>query len=475
MKGGFVMPYSPGSFNYPLVFWGDPDSMVVENINGVNCVTKWKNKASTGGNYNFIFKNAAQPPAYKDSSDLNGFPAMVFGKANQYLEMATTGLGLAKNVSGLTMALVFKPTYPTSDAATVLWVSAGNDPGLPRFGYSILSDGTRVAQITRRDSSSDYGYLEEEGKPPAKGAYWDIMRMDYAKDQVSMFNSGLLIQRNTPISSAGNTADSNSKAITLGALPNGSSPAQMQLAEMLIWRGPIAPRFIGETSRYINDKYFQYNNPTTDYYIYAGDSNVEGLGIDENQHIQFQVQKFIPAVSGIKNVSFNYALGGLKISETVAYMESEYLFSGIFFPNARNIFMVLGSGTNDIWAGVEPSKILASYKNAVNTFQNNPNGIKVFPWTTLPMVEDFREQCNELVQLMKDHWQACGWNGLISANSSVLPPPSVDFQSDNAHLTSNGLPSTIGVGKVAKVVAQTLRASSTTISFLEQDSSQLNV
>lgn len=470
------MAYSPTGFNFPLAFWGDSASMVVEKINGVDCVTQWTNKAPTGKNYNFIFKNAGSPPTYKaSSSDFNGLSAMVFnGKPNQFLEMGAAGLGLAKNVPGLTLAIVFKPTYPSNDSATIFWASAGNEEGLPRFAYSLLKTGARVGQVSRRDTWSDFGYLEEQEKPPATGAYWDTFRMDFTRKSGAMFNSGLVIQPSTELSSAGNTENTNSAAITLGALPNGAEPAQMQVAELLIWRGPIAARFLEETNRYFNEKYFQFNASNTDYFIYAGDSNVEGHGIPENQRIQFQVQKYLPAVPGVKNVSMNFALGGLKISETVAYLESKYLFSSLFFPNARNIYMVLGSGTNDIWAGVAPNQILASYRSVVSTYQKNPNGIQVLPWTTLPMTEDFETQCNELVQKMKDNWQAYGWNGLIPAHDAVIPPPSVDFQNDNAHLSSNGLPSTIGVGKVARVVAQTLRASRATISILESEPSQLN-
>lgn len=467
-NGRYIMPgtapslYDPESFDYELVFWGDPASMQVTNVSGIDYVTTWANKAATGSNYDWIYQDAATAPTYTESSDINGYPAMVFGgNFNQYLQMGSTGLDMLSNVPGLTIAMVFKPVNPVSDPASIFWASV-NGSSDPRFNYGYLTTGQRFTQVRRLDDGTDYTYVDSQENPADNTVYWDICRMDYSHANVSMMNKGLVIRPATPAASEGNTPNTDSNEIILGAIPGGAWPANMQLVEMLIWRGPIAAKYLLKTSIYFNEKYCHFNANNTDYYVYIGDSNIagdaSGAEIPEEYRIQHQVEALLPSQPGITRVHYNYGLFGLKMEDTLGYLEFVYNFTGIFYPNARNVFIIVGSGTNDIWAGTDPATILGYYQTLVATYQSLPTSPKVYPWTTLPLGDpDFNEQINILVEGMENYWRDFGWNGLIPANSLILPPPSVDFMPDDTHLSYNTpLPSTVGVGKVAQAVVDTI-------------------
>lgn len=449
-------PFLPESFSSQLVFWGTPESLHTVNVAGQDYTDYWTNTAATGTNYNFIFNSASFAPYYV-SSGVNGYPsAQWIGSNGQYLEQGANGLDLAKNVNGLTIAVAFQPTYPTVDPRTVLYISGNTSASLARFHCGIYDTaGNRFSQGQRTDAAG-YSIYTDTAEPSAQ-AGWDIYRVDFSNAGTSALNNGLLIKQLTTFSDAGTTTNANSSAIMLGALNTGSYPFSGYMAELLVWRGGITPTELGKVNYYFARKYGNFQAPKSkDYFFLIGDSNISGLGLTAGQELHNQINALAHPDSGITNVFYNYGYPGLKMTELMTYVENNFHLSGLFCPNARNVNLVIGGGGNDVFASDTTANIINACDALVQKYKACPAKMRVYPWTTPPLDSTWNAAVTNVVTAMNAQWRSLGWTGLVPANEAVLAPPSVDFQVDNTHFASDGLPSTVGVGKAAQAVVNTI-------------------
>jgi lysophospholipase L1-like esterase len=439
--------FSPAGLSVPLVLWLDAAEGVTTS--GSN-VTGWANLAPTRSGYNATQTNAARQPAYSATGGVAGKPGVVFdGSANRYLELTGPGLGLANAVSGISMCIVYSPTYKSTEPETVIWVSSGTSASMARFNYTLNNSplGQRVIQATRTDGGAYSGIFSAA---PTQGPCWETVVADYANAQGTIFRNGLPLQVAAPLSTSGNTSATNSQIIRIGALDSGVYTFQGVISEILIWQGKLSAVDRALLDAYINDKYFNYNAQNTDYYVYVGDSNIAGLGLSESQTIDQQLAAILSPIPGISNVHLNYGLAGLKLKDQLKYLENPagadgyYALSRAFLPNVRKKYLIIEQGTNDIWASTPTADIVQNYRHLVNFYQSQ--GWIVLPWTTLPLTGTWVSAVNALVNDIRSNYAAYGWVGYVEANAAVLAPPSADFQTDNAHLSATG------VGKVAAAI-----------------------
>lgn len=449
LLGGTNIGFQPAALSSPLVLWLDAGNGITQESGSVS---RWKNLAPTGEGYDAVQSDPSKQPGYSATEGPNGYPGVTFdGSLNHFLELQGAGLNIAKNLAGLTFCVVMNPDYPVNgvdDPATVLHISQSGSTDL-RFNYTINNnpEGQRVSQFIAQDGGTYVGLFKDE--VPTEAACWDVVTADFSNDRCSMYSDGLELNDPSLLTSSGNTSNTASQVVVIGSLPNGSYVFKGAISEILVWQGVLTAAERNALNQYLNTKYFNFNGQNVDYIVYAGDSNVFGLGlVDDEDRVHNQVEGLLAPISGIAYHSINWGLGGLEASDSLGYYESTYKLSNVFLPNARKKYLVYGIGGNDVFAGASTASILQNMRMFVDFYKNA--GFIVLPWTTLPLDVAFNTQVSALAQAMRDNAVAYGWAGLIEANDAVLDPPSADFQVDNTHLTA------AGVGKVAAEVVDTL-------------------
>jgi lysophospholipase L1-like esterase len=447
LGGGINIGFQPAALSKPLALWLDAAKGVTQDS---GFVSRWKNLAPTGEGYDAVQSDGAKQPFWASDSGVNSYPGITFGGSpNHYLELLGAGLDIAKNVDALTVCMVMAPAYPTTEPGTVLYISGGTDADSSRFSYLINNSpsGQRAVQATRADGGA-YASAVSSTIPP-EAPCWDTVVMDYANAKATIYYDGVEWQSPSAISDAGNTSNTSSLAVKIGALPSGGFVLDGPVMEILVWQGKLTAAERSNLDRYLNAKYFNFNGQDNDYILYIGDSNIFGLGLaNDSDRIHNQVAALLTPISGIFYVSNNFGLGGLKASDVLTYYETNYNISNLFLPNARKKYIVLGIGGNDIFAGASNTAILSNMRMIVDFYKSA--GYIVLPWTTPPLDVAYNTQVSALAQSMRDNYVSYGWAGLIEANSAVVAPPSSDFQVDNTHFTAGG------VAKVAPNVVSTI-------------------
>lgn len=209
------------------------DNNTVTSNPGVilNAVGTWANLAGTGSGFDAAQSTQSKKPRIRVAADKRVFK---FDGGDQ-LQLSGAGLGLLRNVGGATVLLVLQTTLPGA-AAWPFIVSTGTGDGTgARLGYGREAVGP-VAQsdIRVRRLDGDVGsWLSGDG---LVAGTWNIetVVVDYSNTRGRLFRDGAVKVDNTSFLTAGNTSDTDSIAVTVGA-QNTVNAIKGEIAAVLVF------------------------------------------------------------------------------------------------------------------------------------------------------------------------------------------------------------------------------------------------
>lgn len=159
---------------------------------------------------------------------------LYFDGTNDWMGQVS-GLDLVRNVSGLTMAIVYSTPSRTTNQA--IWVAAANDAAFVRSGlYLGLSTQRRLSVGNRRLDSNSNIYVSETSDIENDTRYVVTGVLDYANSDAYVYRNGVLTGSSTSFQTNGSTENINSANIRLGINSVYSNYTLGTISEVIVYQ-----------------------------------------------------------------------------------------------------------------------------------------------------------------------------------------------------------------------------------------------
>jgi hypothetical protein len=201
---------------------------------------------------------ATNPPLYK-TQVVGGYDAIRFNGTSSVLALEAAGLVVGKNVAGLTAIGVFVPRRSASASNDII-LAIGTNANTSRFASEISRTNDKAISVAVRAADADAGNAATsaaaaETKDVACVATW---WMDYTNASSQCWvNGASKVGPTATGTTAGNTANTNSSAVRVGAsaAASASSFAQVDLLELIVYQAAISTANRQLIERYLGNKY----------------------------------------------------------------------------------------------------------------------------------------------------------------------------------------------------------------------------
>lgn len=226
----------------------DNNEPFVEAIDDNTAMRVWQDQS--GNAYNAEQSTSAARPTYR-TNQLNGLPAVVFDGTDDRLSLVSGALGMLRNVAGATVFAVVK--YSASGVLMrSIFISNNIGTGQSRLTIGILPDNKIQIGGRRLDANS----FESADSANAISNIFLMHSgiLDYANAKAFQYRNGTLDGTDDPFQTAGNTSDTNSVYITIGAndtnqLLNGS------IAEIIVYNRALNTSELAQVHKYLSMKW----------------------------------------------------------------------------------------------------------------------------------------------------------------------------------------------------------------------------
>ncbi len=181
----------------------------------------WVDKSSAG-NASAIQATPGNTPAVV-TSGYNGLPVVHFD-GNDFMDLDSSALGMLRNKTGSTIFAVARPTQaPSAQAYRVFMVSTGTNSASTRAGFSFYDTfgsglaGAGDAALNGRRLDAD-AYQRINGGTATFGTLTQWTgEFDFAHGSLQLYADGQLLTSTSSFQTAGNTSNTDSLNIRLGA------------------------------------------------------------------------------------------------------------------------------------------------------------------------------------------------------------------------------------------------------------------
>src|SRR3990167_214787 len=216
-----------------LQLWLSADNVDGSNnstLSDGNAVATWTDLSGNGNHATQA--TGANQPLFK-TGIVNGKPVVRFDGSNDYLSLSGTALNMARNIPGITMFAVLQTTKPGS-IRRVFSISVNAILGSTRAVMAHEQVGGNLGGGGRRLDSDTYAIVA--GGSFTAGVYFiEGLVLDYANALASAYKDGSLVVSTNPFQTAGSTSDTASAGIAVGALPDGTSSINGDIAEIIAY------------------------------------------------------------------------------------------------------------------------------------------------------------------------------------------------------------------------------------------------
>lgn len=224
---GGVNLWRPLNLLVPASVWLDAEDTTTITLNGAT-VSQWNDKS--GNARNVSQATAADQPTYS-ATGLNGKPILTFDGSD--LLSNTAPGALLRNVPGATLAAVVNYTNNTAGRAvcSVATASAGQTRS------ALLVNNTTATGYLVGGRRLDANSFQISGSTTFSAATTVLQFgvLDYANSDAFSYVNGTLEATNTAFQTSGNTSDTNSAALYVGAsATGGTNPLIGSVAEIVI-------------------------------------------------------------------------------------------------------------------------------------------------------------------------------------------------------------------------------------------------
>lgn len=215
-----------------LAVWLTPDAgLTIDTTSGTDTVATWANQATPGSIYNFSQATKANQPQFIPN-ELNGHPVLRFDGSDDTLLLSSgAGLALARNRAGLTIFVVHK-SGSTSGTRNIFSASSGAGAAASRI--TLRREGQTHRLVVRRLDGDSAATLDGSSLSTTNWILSTVV-MDWSQGDGFLFLNGASDASNTSLTTSGNTSDTDSVALAVGAMSNSTGFHQGDIAEIRIY------------------------------------------------------------------------------------------------------------------------------------------------------------------------------------------------------------------------------------------------
>jgi hypothetical protein len=225
----------------------DNSEPFTEPIDDGTAVRLWSDQSGNG--YDATQSTTAARPTYI-ASGLNGLPVVRFDGTDDRLALGASALGMLRNVAGATVFAVVK--YPTAAESNLLFISVGTSGGLGRLQMRSTSGTKYNIQGRRLDADSAQGVTSNQNA--TANFIIHTAFLNYSNTLLQQLINGGLDGQKTDYHVSGNTSDTDSNAIAIGAA-GASSFLNGDIAEIIVYNRALNTSELAQVHRYLARKW----------------------------------------------------------------------------------------------------------------------------------------------------------------------------------------------------------------------------
>jgi len=218
-------------------------------INQANntAVATWADQSGNG--YDATQSTTAARPTYI-ASGLNGLPVVRFDGTDDNLALSGGALGMLRNVAGATAFVVVK--YPANSTAMFPFAIRTESTG-PRL--QMLASSANKFQTAGRRLQADTTITLTSTQSVTTNAVIQTAFADYQNTILRQFINGTIDGENLSFQTSGNTSNTDSNAISIGATAVPSFPLNGDIAEIIVYNRALNTSELAQVHRYLSRKW----------------------------------------------------------------------------------------------------------------------------------------------------------------------------------------------------------------------------
>jgi hypothetical protein len=229
------------------VLW-DNNEPFTEPIDDGTAVRLWSDQSGNG--YDATQATSAARPTYI-ASGLNGLPVVRFDGTDDRMGLVSSSLGMLRNVGGATIFAVVK--YPANALGNISFSASVGTSSSARL--SLVQDVSNKIQIAGRRLDADS--FESAIQPGTITNIFVIHSgiLNYSDAKAFNYINGALNGTDDPFQTVGNTSDTNSNNISIGASGVPSNHLNGDIAEIIVYNRALNTSELAQVHRYLARKW----------------------------------------------------------------------------------------------------------------------------------------------------------------------------------------------------------------------------
>jgi hypothetical protein len=228
-----------------LGLWLDASVTSSLTFNG-STVSEWRDLSGNGRH--FAQATAGSQPT-GDNRTLNGLRVLDFDGGDVLLGNAAS-LNIARNVGGVSVFFVAVEDNILS-GQTLFQITIGGSTSTARFSF--IPSGATLRMAARRLDLDAAAVITSSTRSTAPRVFSCIA--DYANASGFLYGEGSVAASSTSFTSAGNTSNTDSGAVAVGAQGSGGEPFDGGFGELVIYRRALPTAERQRVERYLGRKW----------------------------------------------------------------------------------------------------------------------------------------------------------------------------------------------------------------------------
>jgi hypothetical protein len=212
-------------------------------------VATWADQSGNG--YDATQGGSAARPTYI-ASGLNGLPVVRFDGTDDVMSLGASALGMIRNVAGATVFVVVK--YPSNNLTNnLLFISISSVSGSNRL--NLLQTSIPKYQVAGRRLDAESSQNATSNQNAASNFIIQTAYADFSNTLLQQFINGALDGQKTDFQTAGNTSDTDSNLINIGASGNNTNRLNGDIAEIIVYNRALNTSELAQVHRYLSRKW----------------------------------------------------------------------------------------------------------------------------------------------------------------------------------------------------------------------------
>jgi hypothetical protein len=212
-------------------------------------IGRWEDKSGNGRNFT---QSTSGSRPLRQTAVQNGLDVVRFDGSNDIMLMSA-GLGVFADVPGITWVAVVK--WLTTPTLSSVFASASTGSALA--GRNTIGAGltSRKSRCSARRNDADAQFVQAGTNDVPSAFYFQAAVTDYQNRTMRQWVNGTEEASDTSILTSGNTENSSSAAISVGAFQSGLAFSHIDIAELFAFSRAISDADLSELRSHLTTKW----------------------------------------------------------------------------------------------------------------------------------------------------------------------------------------------------------------------------